>query len=114
MDTVGDPLGAVAITSLAAGSAGDNRVLLIKIADRLHNMRTIGYLPASKQVNKSVQTLQVQVPVARAFGADAIGVELTDLASPTPRRHQPPPPASAPMPLCAWVRLPRACRPPGP
>jgi (p)ppGpp synthase/HD superfamily hydrolase len=110
MSAAGDQLGAVATARLAAGPAGDNRVVLIKIADRLHNMRTIGYLPASKQVNRSVQTLQVQVPVARALGADAIGAELADLASATLRRHQAPPTAAGRMLCVSAVLLPASMR----
>jgi GTP pyrophosphokinase len=102
--------GAVAAAGLAAGPAGDNRVLLIKIADRLHNMRTIAYLPAHKQVNRSVQTLQVQVPLARALGADAIGAELADLASATLRRHQAPPTAAGRMLCVSAVLLPASMR----
>lgn len=57
-----DDKDAAALTALAAGLGGDRRVLFIKIADRLHNMRTIRYLPTAKQVDRSRQTLQVQVP----------------------------------------------------
>ena len=110
MNTAGDQLGTVAITSPAAEAAGDSRVLLIKIADRLHNMRTIGYLPAATQVDKSEQTLQVQVPVARALGADSIGAELADLASATLRRHQAPPTATGRMLFVSAVLLPASMR----
>jgi GTP pyrophosphokinase len=96
--------------SPGAGPDADRRVLLIKIADRLHNMRTIGYLPASTQVNRSEQTLRVQVPVARALGADAIGAELADLAAATLRRHQAPPTAAGRMLSVSAVLLPASMR----
>jgi (p)ppGpp synthase/HD superfamily hydrolase len=111
MSAAGDQLSAVAIAGLAADPAADNRALLIKIADRLHNMRTVGYLPAPKQVNKSMQTLQVQVPVARALGVDVIGAELAELASATLRRHhQAPPTASGRMLCVSAVLLPASVR----
>ena len=110
MSSAGDPFGDVAITSLGATPHVDSRVLLIKIADRLHNMRTIGYLPASTQVSRSEQTLQVQVPVARALGADAIGAELADLAAATLRCHQAPPTAAGRMLCVSAVLLPASMR----
>jgi (p)ppGpp synthase/HD superfamily hydrolase len=92
---------AAALTALAASLGGDKRVLFIKIADRLHNMRTIRYLPTAKQVDRSRQTLQVQVPIARALGADAIGGELADLASASLKRHIQNPPTATGRLLCA-------------
>jgi len=102
-------------TSLAAGppsdSRADNRALMIKIADRLHNMRTIGYLPAPVQVDRSAQTLRVQAPMARALGADTIGAELADLASATLRRHhQAPPTASGRILALSAMLLPASVR----
>jgi hypothetical protein len=81
----GDQLAAVA----ARGHLpADRRALMIKLADRLHNMRTLSYLPRARQVRKSRQTLAVLVPVARALQADALGLELEDLAAATLRRHR--------------------------
>ena len=71
----------------AVALAGDERVLLIKLADRLHNARTLRYLPAAKQVRKSRQTLEVMVPLARALRMEAVSAELEELASATLRRH---------------------------
>ena len=85
--------------------AGDGRILLIKVADRLHNMRTIGPLPPASQVERSLQTLQVQVPMARALGADAVGAELADLASATLRRHHRLPPTATGRVLCVSAAL---------
>jgi HD domain len=71
----------------AAASAGDERALLIKVADRLHNMRTLRHLPRATQMRKSRQTLDVVVPLARTLRVDAIGSELESLASATLRRR---------------------------
>lgn len=104
-----DERGAAVMTGLAAGPGddgdSDRRVLLIKLADRLHNMRTIRHLPAARQVDRSLQTLQVQVPIARALGADAIGGELADLASAALRRNHPHPPTASGRMLCASAAL---------
>jgi hypothetical protein len=67
--------------------AADERVLLLKVADRLHNMRTIRYMPRTKQVLKSRHTLEGAVPLARALQMEAISSELEDLASGALRRH---------------------------
>jgi hypothetical protein len=56
-------------------------VLVLRLADRLHNMRTMRYLPPDMQKLKSRQTLHVHVPVAHLLGMDTIGCELRDLAS---------------------------------
>ena len=99
------------VSGLEPTDDGDKRVQLIKIADRLHNLRTIEHLPAARQVASSLQTLQVQVPIARALGADAIGRELADLASAALKRnHQAPPSASGGVLCASAVLLPRAMR----
>lgn len=89
----------------AVGLAGDRRALMIKLADRLHNMRTIGWLPSARQVDKSLETLRFQVPVARALGADGISAELADLASATLREHHYQPPTASGQALCASAVL---------
>jgi hypothetical protein len=59
----------------------DRDVLLLKLADRLHNMRTIQYLETSAQRQKSAQTLDILVPLATRLGVADLGRELSDLAS---------------------------------
>jgi HD domain len=71
----------------AVALAGDERALVIKLADRLHNIRTLRHLPRAKQVLKSRQTLEVMVPLARTLQMDAISTELETLAVATLQRH---------------------------
>ena len=67
----------------------DMRVMVIKLADRLHNMRTLDSMSEEKKILKAKETSELHAPIARRLGLHSIGVELDDLCFKTlhPRKH---------------------------
>jgi GTP pyrophosphokinase len=88
LDQAKDRRGRVTARAMAVAKSADSRVLGIKVADRLHNMRTVEFISQARQLRKARESLDVFVPAASQLRMPVIGAELETLAYATMKRNR--------------------------
>ena len=88
LDSIRGRRGSKAARAMAALGAADTRVVTMKLADRLHNMQTVQFLPKASQLRKAREVRDIFVPVAEQLSIVTVSTELETLASATLTRYQ--------------------------
>src|SRR5690606_37921825 len=76
----GDSAQAETVRKMIVAMSRDIRVLVIKLADRLHNARTWGFVPAESAARKAKETIEIYAPLAHRLGIQTVKLELEDLS----------------------------------
>ncbi len=99
-----------AVQVMTGAESADTRVLAIKLADRLNNMRTVQFIPQARQLRKARESLDIFVPAAAQLSMDMIEAELETLAHATMKRNRHARSASGRLLVAVTALLPAVAR----